>query len=166
MMLKRLLPFYDFTVKDLKASYISYKDGSMALQDGNVEASILLAGAPTGALKALIVRTPIRFLEIEPSVLDAFLTKHPYYVPVTVPKSYYDTEEDAQTVGSGNCLIVNESMSDEMAYKITAALFDHVDEFKKVHPATVVVSLENAPNAYIPLHPGAKRYYREKGVMK
>ena len=57
-------------------------------------------------------------------------------------------------------------MDADLAYKLTAALYDHVEEFKKVHPATKVVSRESAPNTVIPLHPGAQRYYKEKGLLK
>ena len=165
-LLRGLLTVYDMTVKDFKPSYISYKDGSLALQDGNVDASILLAGAPTSAVLELSVRTPIRFLRLDEDTVAKFLKEFPYYVKVVIPKSYYKTDQDVLAVGAGNLLIVNEAMSEDLAYKITAALYDHVDEFKKVHPATKVVTLESAPNAVIPLHPGAARYYREKGVLK
>ena len=165
-LLKRLLTIYDMTVKDFKPSYISYKDGSMALQDGNVDASILLAGAPTSAVLELATRTPIRFLELGDASVNQFLKKFPYYVKVIVPKSYYKTDQDVLTVGAGNLLVVNEKMDADLAYKLTAALYDHVEEFKKVHPATKVVSRESAPNTVIPLHPGAERYYKEKGLLK
>jgi len=165
-LLHNLLTVYNMSVKDFKPSYISYTDGSMALQDGNVDASILLAGAPTSAVKELIVRTPIRFFKMEESEVSKFLKEYPFYVRVVIPKSYYNTDSDVLTVGAGNLLIVNEKMDADMAYKITAALYDHVDEFKKVHPATKVVSLESAPNSVISLHPGAERYFKEKGVLK
>ena len=165
-LLTRVLSVMGMSFKDFKPSYISYKDGSMALQDGNVDASILLAGAPTSAVLELSVRTPIRFLRVEESDIQKFLKKFPYYVRVVIPKSYYKTEGDVLSVGAGNVLIVNEAMSEDLAYKITAALYNHVEEFRKVHPATKVVDLKAAPNAVIPLHPGAARYYREKGVLK
>jgi len=165
-LLRRLLSSIDMNVKDLKPSYISYKDGSLALQDGNVEASILLAGAPTSAVLELSVRTPIRFLHIDEAAVQKFLKEFPYYVRVVIPQSYYKTDSDVLSVGAGNLLIVNEAMGDDLAYKITAALYNHVGEFQKVHPATKVVSLQTAPDAVIPLHPGAERYYREKGVLK
>jgi TRAP transporter TAXI family solute receptor len=165
-LLNNLLTVYGMTAKDFKPSYISYNDGSMALQDGNVDASILLAGAPTAAVKELMVRTPIRFIRMDEPIVQKFIEKYPYYVRVVIPKNTYNTDENVLTVGAGNLLIVNEAMSDELAYKITAALYDHVDEFQKVHPSTKEVSLESAPQAGIPLHPGAERYYREKGALK
>lgn len=164
--LQDLLTTVGMRVKDFKPSYISYNDGSMALQDGNVHASILLAGAPTAAVLELGTRTPIQFIRVEEATVQKFLKEYPYYLRIVIPKSYYKTEEDVVTVGAGNVLIVNEAMSDDLAYKITAALYDHIDEFRKVHPSTKVVDLKSAPDAAIPLHPGAARYYREKGVLK
>ncbi len=165
-LLQRLLTIYNMTVKDFKPSYISYKDGSLALQDGNVDATILLAGAPTSAVKELMVRTPIQFLKMKEKEVGQFLEKYPYYVQVVIPKSYYGTDTDVLTVGAGNLLIVNDKMDADLAYKITAALYDHVEEFKKVHPATKAVSLKSAPNAVIPLHPGAERYFKAKGLIR
>ncbi len=126
----------------------------------------LLAGAPTSAVLELSARTPIQFLHVSEDDAQKFLKKWPYYISVVIPKSYYKTDQDALAIGGGNMLIVNEAMSEELAYKITAALYDHVDEFKKVHPATKVVELKSAPNTIVPLHPGAQRYYKEKGVLK
>jgi TRAP transporter TAXI family solute receptor len=165
-LLQRLLTIYNMTIKDFKPSYISYNDGSLALQDGNVDATILLAGAPTSAVKELTVRTPIQFLKMKEEEVRQFLDKYPYYMQVIIPKSYYGTDADVLTVGVGNLLIVNEKMDADLVYKITAALYNHVEEFKKVHPATKVVSLESAPNTVIPLHPGAQRYFKEKGLIR
>ena len=166
LMMQRLFPLVGISIKDIKPSYIGYKDASLALQDGNLDASFVLAGAPTAAILELQTRTPIRFLKVTEETIQAFEKKFPFYIRVVIPKDFYKTSEDVLTVGAGNLLIVNSSMTDDMAYKITAALFDHVDEFRKVHPSAKVISLETAPKSVVPLHPGAARYYREKGVLK
>ena len=166
LMMHRLFPLVGMSVKDIKPSYIGYKDASLALQDGNLDASFVLAGAPTAAVLELQVRTPVRFLEVKEETIQAFEKKFPYYIRVVVPKDFYKTPKDVLTVGAGNLLIVNKNMSEDMAYKITTALFDHVDEFRKVHPSAKVISLKTAPKSVVPLHPGAARYYREKGVLK
>ena len=98
--------------------------------------------------------------------VDIFFEKYPFYTGVLIPKVYYKTSGDVLAVGAGNLLIVNKDMDKELAYKITAATFGHIDEFRKVHPSAKVISLETAPNSPVPLHPGAVRFYKEKGVLK
>jgi len=164
--LRALIPAMGMNLNDFKLSFISYNDGALALQDGNVEANFVLAGMPTAAIMELSTRTPIRFLELKESFIQEFVKKYPYYTRVEIPASLYKTKEAGVTVGVGNLLIANAKMSEEVAYRITAALFDHIDEFRKAHPSTKVVDLKLAPNTGMTLHPGAARYYREKGVLK
>ena len=167
IILQRLMPLLGMDYKrDLKPSYISYSDGAQALQDGNVDAVFTLAGAPTASILELTVRTSVRFLKVEEDILKKFIEKYPYYLRVVIPKDYYKTKEDGVSIGVGNLLIVNEKMDENLTYRITAALFDHIDEFRNLHAATKVVDLKLAPQTAVPLHPGAARYYREKGVLK
>jgi len=151
---------FEFEVPDSVTSWNVYAHAITA----DLESGSLKKEART--VKELMVRTPIRFIRMDEPIVQKFIEKYPYYVRVVIPKNTYNTDENVLTVGAGNLLIVNEAMSDELAYKITAALYDHVDEFQKVHPSTKNVNLESAPNAGITLHPGAERYYREKGALK
>jgi TRAP transporter TAXI family solute receptor len=164
--MNRILPLIGMTIKDIKPSYIGYNDASLGVQDGNLDATFVLAGAPTAAIMELGTRRPIRFIEIKPETVKAFVEKYPFYTAVTVPKEFYKTPKDVSAVGVGNLLIVNKNMNEELAYKITNALFGHIEEFQKVHPSAKVISLETATNSAVPLHPGALRFYKEKGVLK
>jgi len=166
LMMKRIFPLIGMSIKDIKPSYIGYRDASLAVQDGNLDATFVLAGAPASAIMELGMRRPIRFIEIKQETVDAFVKKYPFYTGVVVPKAFYKTPGDVLAVGAGNLLIVHKDMDAELAYKITAATFGHVDEFRKVHPSAKVISLENAVNSPVPLHPGAARFYKEKGILK
>ena len=166
MFLRELAAVSGLDIKDFKLSYISYNDGVLALQDGNVDANFALAGAPTAAIMELATRTPLRHISMKEDVLQKFLARHSYHIRFVIPKDMYKTKEDGVTFAGGNLLVVNQGMSADMAYKITAALYNHLEELRAVHPSTKGVTLDLAPQTSSPLHPGAERYYREKGLLK
>ena len=70
------------------------------------------------------------------------------------------------TVAVGNYLVTNEDVPEEVVYKMTKLIFDHLDTLKAAHSAGASISLdEAAKNPPIPLHPGAERFYREQGKL-
>ena len=70
------------------------------------------------------------------------------------------------TAGVPNFLVTREGVSDDIAYGMTAGVFDHLDELKAAHSAAAGIKLENALKGMpIPLHPGAERYYKEKKML-
>jgi len=61
----------------------------------------------------------------------------------------------------------NDSLSEQTAYEVTKALFENTETLGQVHPKGKEVSLKTALlSVSIPLHPGAEKYYREKGLIK
>ncbi len=66
-----------------------------------------------------------------------------------------------------NFLVTSSKVSDDLAYKMTKALFDDLGTLHAAHAAAKVISLENGPkNSPVPLHPGAEKFYKEKGLIK
>jgi TRAP-type uncharacterized transport system substrate-binding protein len=80
-------------------------DGFTQLGDGNIDAAIGLFGIPGSACQELAATKKIRFIDIDPKVLDAMVEKYPYYAKVDIDKSVYETEEGTTTVATVNCLI-------------------------------------------------------------
>ena len=78
---------------------------------------------------------------------------------------YEGVGSDVPVLGVPNVLTVSSEMSDDLAYAITKAMFENIDELKAVHPAanqtTIDFTLAATP---VPLHPGAIRYYEEVGA--
>ena len=65
-----------------------------------------------------------------------------------------------------NFLVTHDKVSDELAYAMTKGLWEHVDQLKAAHAAAKDMKLEKAAKGMpVPLHPGAERYYKEKGVL-
>jgi hypothetical protein len=89
------------------------------------------------------------------------------YVKDAIPKDVYrGMEKDNQQATVMNLLVAHEKMDDKTAYNITKAIFEHKDELVRVHKEAENFKLENqkASATPIPYHPGAMKYYAEKGV--
>jgi hypothetical protein len=161
-----MLPFYGMKEEEVKLSFINFSDGVRALRDGAVDVNMIIAGAPAGAAKELAETARVRFIPVEEDILAKIMTKYSYYKRAIFPKAMFNTPTDILAVGLGNEWIVRDGIPEDMVYKITKALFENLDEVAKAHPQGRDFSLQEAPKSTIPLHPGAAKYYRERGVLK
>jgi len=167
-MLKAVLSvFGDVKFEDLRPSYISFSDGMTDLKDGNVKASVVLAGFPAAAVMELGVTHKVRFLEIPEAKITEIGKKYPYYSRMTIPASIYKTEKEPVVLVVRNLLVVSTKLDEETAYKITKAIYAHLDELVTYHDSLKHVTLKDAPDvAGIPLHAGALKFFKEKGLVK
>ena len=90
----------------------------------------------------------------------------PVYRAFDLPAgTYAGFDEPIPGIGIGNIIFVNASMPEEQVYSILTTIFDNLEEVKQVHPEAQNLSLETAAvGSSIPFHPGAVRFYTEKGV--
>ena len=80
-------------------------------------------------------------------------------------RAYPGLEADVPTVGNATLLAVDAAMAEPLAYEITRALFEHVDELAAIHPIARTFDVGRAAaGTPVPFHPGAARYYRERGA--
>jgi TRAP transporter TAXI family solute receptor len=102
--------------------------------------------------------------------IEAMIEKLPYYAPSTIPQSFYPqalNEMDVPTVGVKATLVTSASVDPDIVYVITREIFEHLEDFKSLHPAYEVLTRENMLRGLsAPLHPGAVRYYRQSGLEK
>ena len=142
-----------------------------ALKDGKIEAFFWSGGVPTGSVLDL-ANTPGRTMKLLPNddILPALQQKYSpqLYYPIVVPKTAYSgMESDVLVVGVANVLVVDERMSDQLAYEITKVLFDKQPELVAIHSEAKNLTLETAiVGSPVPFHPGAIQFYQEKGVWK
>jgi hypothetical protein len=92
----------------------------------------------------------------------------PYYTAVTLPAgTYKGVDMDVETIAVRAIWATHADLSDDVAYAVTKALYENVETLAKVHVKGKEITLEKALESIsIPLHPGAERYFREKGVIK
>lgn len=121
---------------------------------------------PPCVLKALDAKDPLDFLQFSPEQVASIGARFPELSPSVVPAGAYPSlQADYHTLGLYNFAIIRRDAADDLAYRIVKAVFDHHDEMVAVHPAakeTLAANLDR--DTFLPLHPGAARYYREAGV--
>jgi hypothetical protein len=146
--------------------HVDFSDSVALMKDGHIDAFFALSSVPQSSIMELDFDPGVRLLSVEGEALRKALAARPGYVPVTIPGTVYENlEGDVHTLGVPVVLIAHEDLSEDLAYRLTKALWDKHAAFVEVTPVWKTVSLENALlGASAPVHPGAQRYYDEQGV--
>jgi hypothetical protein len=155
--------------KDMKRERLGVAESASALKDRKIDAFFWVGGLPTAAVSDL-ANSPgvkIRMIDIA-HLVPAMTKKHGnIYIKDVIEKSVYKgMETDNQAATVTNLLVVHQNMDDKTAYNIVKAVFDHRDELIRVHKEAENIKLENQKTeaSSIPWHPGAIKFFAEKGV--
>ena len=142
-----------------------------ALKDGKIDAFFWSGGLPTAAVLDLassigITARLIPHAEVIPALQADYGPT--LYFPLIVPRrAYPDLTSDVAVAGIGNALVVDATMSNDLAFAITKVLFEHRDELAAIHPEAARLRLDTAiMGSPAPFHPGAIRYDRERGMWR
>ena len=155
--------------KDVTRERLGVAESVNAVKDGKIDAFFWVGGLPTASVTDL-ANTPNTKLKLVDHADTVAAMNKKYgnlYVEDAISKSVYrgmDADNKQATVM--NILVTHESMSDDTAYKIVKAVFDYRDDLIAVHKEAANFKLENQKSSAtpIPFHPGAAKYFAEKGV--
>lgn len=163
-----LLEAHGMTRKDIGEDLSSFAQSVDKIKDGNLVASLITAGAPTSAVTDLANGTEVRIVPLSGPEIDALKKKQPYYASITLPANLYKGQTaPVETLAVMAIWATHAGLSDDMAYAVTKALYENTDTLGQVHPKGKEIALKSAlQSVSIPLHPGAQRYYQEKGLLK
>jgi TRAP transporter TAXI family solute receptor len=162
-----LLEAHGMTRKDVGEDLSSFQQSVDKIKDGNLTASLITAGAPTSSISDLANARDIRIVPLVGPEIEALRKKQPYYAIVTLPANTYKNTPPVETLAVMAIWATHDGLSDQMAYEVTKALYENTETLGQVHPKGKEITLKTALQSIsIPLHPGAERYYREKGVLK
>ena len=163
---EQVLGAYGLTFSDITPYYGSFADGCDALKNGQVDAAINTAGAPTGAITDLSSTYDFNLLPVSDEAIAKLQAEYPFLVKDVVPANTYKcVTEDVPCVAVKAVLTATESTSEDVVYEITKAMFDNLDALKASHAKFGYLSLESALDGSFDVHPGAAKYYKEMGVM-
>jgi len=165
----RVLEAYGISPKDLKSQdRLGVAESAGAMKDRRLDAFIWDGGLPTAAVLDLGATPGIKIHLIPhgDSVAKMAAKYGPLYFVATVPKGTYGgVDADVPVAAATNLLAAHERMDEALAYQITKLLLERTADLVAVHQAAKEISLKSAVvGSPIPFHPGALRYYKEKGI--
>lgn len=149
-----------------KTEYLPFGESVELMKNRQLDATLQSAGLGVASIRDLASSVKIVLVPIPAEVVQK--VGDPAYQSVTVPANTYDGQgADVQTAAINNFLVSHTGVSEELGYKMTKALFENLDQMVSAHAAAKQISLQNATKGMpLPLHPGAEKYYREKGVLQ
>ena len=157
---RRLLTAYG-VLGDVEQQFLSYNEGISALKNGQVEAAVVLAGAPTASLIDLDAQEDMVLLSVDANTVANMLRDYPFYQLYDVPANTYPDQTSAVTMINDPATLFTATSADpDLIYNLTRTLFDNLDQLAEVHPQAATISADTATKVPVPLHPGAARYFK------
>ncbi|MGN6145777.1 MAG: TAXI family TRAP transporter solute-binding subunit [Mesorhizobium sp.] len=148
-----------------KVEYLPFGDSVELMKNRQLDATLQSSGLGVASIRDLATSVPINIVAVPAE--DVAKIGAPYIAAVIPKGTYEGQDEDVQTAAVGNFLVSHSGVSDETAYQMTKLLFENLDKLAAAHAAAKGIdpakAIEGMP---IPLHPGAERYYKEKGLIK
>jgi len=164
-----LMAAYGTMKEDFKiATELTSTEQSKALCDGKIDAYGYTVGVPNAGVSVATDGCGAKIISLSTDVEKKLVGENPYYAFATIPKgTYKTTDSDVTTFGVMATFVTSADVPEDVVYEVTRAVFENLDDFRSLHPAFANLDpakmISNALSA--PLHPGAVKYYKEKGWM-
>lgn len=153
------------TYKDLsKTEYLPYAESVELMKNRQIDATLQSAGLGVAALKDLSNSMDVNLVAVPADIVKKVGAP---YLPAVVPAgTYKGQDKDVPTAAIVNFLVTSSDVSDETAYQMTKLLWENLPALRSAHKAAEAIKLEHALQGMpVPLHPGAAKFYKEKGLM-
>jgi TRAP transporter TAXI family solute receptor len=163
---RAILAAAGLSYKDLgKVEYLPFAESVDLMKNRQLNATLQSAGLGVASLKDLSSSSEITVVSVPKEVVDKI---GPPFVSVLIPaNTYTGQDKDVPTAAVINYLVTSSAVSDDLAYQMTKLIFESLPELANSHAAGKEIKLETAAmGSPVPLHPGAIRYYKEKGLIK
>ena len=153
--------------RDIEARALKPEEASRALALGTIDAFFCTVGDPAAAVAEAAAATPIAIVPIDSAAVGSFVAERPYYDTVELPPGTYSgVTAPVVTYAVTATVVTSAQAADDLVYDVVRTIFENLDALRDGHPAfrgLDPASMLEGLSA--PLHPGAARYYRERGWL-
>ena len=151
-----------------KAMHLDLGESADRLRLGKLDAFFIIGGAPVPAMVDLAEQTNITLLPIHGAAATRLRREYPFFAPATLPTGVYRNVDETKTLSVGAQWLVSDRLDAKLVYEMTRALW-HPSTRRVLdngHPGGRLIQLKSALDSLgIPLHEGARRYYKEVGAL-
>ena len=153
------------TIDDIKPHYLSFAESATSFQNQQIDAFFITSGLPNTAIVEVANKRDVQLLGLDEEAMAALMAKYPFYTPVVVEAGTYNgMTKTVTTPAVAAVLICSKDMDEQLVYDMTKVLYEQTDELS--HAKKVEISAESAVKGIpVPFHPGAERYFVEKGLI-
>lgn len=147
-----------------KVEYLPFSESVELMKNRQLDATLISAGLGVSAIRDLCASVDCVIVEIPKAVVQKVGT--PYQSAPIPAGTYKGNDKDVDAAVVPNYLVTRAGLPDQEVYEMTKTIFDNLSSLQAAHAAAKAISLDKAgKNPPVPLHPGAAKYYKEKGVL-
>lgn len=150
------------------AAELKADEHGAALCDNKIDAFFYGVGHPSANIQDPITTCGAKLVPITGPAVEKLIKAHSYYAAVDIPGGLYAGHPNpTRTYGVLASFVSSAKVPDATVYTLVKAVFENFEEFKKLHPAFIGLDPKHMikDGLSAPLHPGAVKYYKEKGWM-
>lgn len=152
----------------LKVQYIGFTEAIDLMRNKQIDGAWIMAGIPNAAVTEMLSTAGGKLLPFEPALIDSLNARLPWYGPYTIPANTYPgQDEDILTSAIKITICTDARVSDDVIYELTKAFWENIDDLKATQAPLKYTTLEETvlDLAGLPIHDGAARYYKERGLL-
>ena len=150
------------------ATELKAAEQSAALCDNQIDAMVYTVGHPSGSIQEATTACDSVLVTVDGDAVMDLVKGNAFYRTAKIPGGMYrGNDADTATFGVGATFVTSTDVSDEAVYAVVASVMDNISDFRKLHPAFANLDPKEMATAGLsaPLHPGAEKYYKEKGLI-
>jgi TRAP transporter TAXI family solute receptor len=163
----QILEVHGLKAGDVQGERIDAAAAADQLKDGRVDAAFFTTGLGSAVIVDTLISGKAALVPVGGNEAADLVKKYPYYTMVRIPPTIYKDQAEVATVAVMAMMVARADLPEDLVYRFTKAIFDDLKQFHEAHAAAKSLTLETAlAGMPIPLHPGADRFFKEKGIRR